>query len=244
MCQPRFYRSWVKNHELIGFQVVCEEADLMILAESDLRAQASLYAARYHDLIRQYLTYCPDFGSSLTPLPDDENAPPIIRSMLKAAQNAGVGPMAAVAGAIAEYTGKDLVRHSSEVIVENGGDIFLSTSRRRVVSIYAGSSPLSGKIGIVLQGYNPSVGICTSSGTVGHSLSFGKADAAVAVSESATLADAAATAIGNRVKTANDISAGLKLARSIPCIKGALIIIGSELGAWGDICLVRLEQEN
>lgn len=214
----------------------------MVLAERDLQTQASVYATRYHNLVRQYLSANPNFGSSLVPTPDDETAPPIIRFMIKAAQKAGVGPMAAVAGAISEFTGKELTTHSKEVIVENGGDIFLNTSRKRIVSIYAGSSPLSGKIGIVIRGDNTSRGICTSSGTVGHSLSFGKADAAVALSASAILADAAATAIGNAVKTANDIPAGLEIARSIPGITGALIIVSSKLGVWGDVCLTSLEQ--
>ncbi|MDD2252652.1 MAG: UPF0280 family protein [Dehalococcoidales bacterium] len=241
MCQPRYYRSWVKNHELTGFQVVCEETDLLVLAESNLQTHAIVYATKYHSLVRQYLAINSNFGNSLVPIPDDETAPPIIRSMIEAAQKAGVGPMAAVAGAISEFTGKDLLAHSKEVIVENGGDIFLKTSRKRVVSIYAGSSPLSGKIGIVIRGDNISRGICTSSGTVGHSLSFGKADAAVALSDSAILADAAATAIGNVVKAADDIPASLEIARSIPGITGALIIVGSKLGAWGDVCLTRLE---
>ncbi len=119
--------------------------------------------------------------------------------MAAAAQTAGVGPMAAVAGAIAECVGRELLEFSPEVIVENGGDIFLKVSHRRTVGIFAGDSPLTGRIGIQIEARDTPLGVCTSSGTVGHSLSFGRADAVVVLAPAAALADAAATAIGNRV---------------------------------------------
>ena len=107
--------------------------------------------------------------------------------------------------------------------------------KKRVVGIYAGKSPLTGKIGLAIEGETTPLGICTSSGTVGHSLSFGKADAAVVLSQSATLADAAATAIGNIIKKPGDITRGIELAESIEGIKGVLIIIGDDMGVWGDV---------
>ncbi|MDD4635651.1 MAG: UPF0280 family protein [Dehalococcoidales bacterium] len=244
MYQNRYYRSWVNSHGLISFQVTCGQTDLMIQAQSDIHKQAAFYATKYHDLISKYIKYNPTFEKSLIPMVIDKQAPPIVISMFEASDKAGVGPMAAVAGAIAEYTGKDLLRYSKEIIIENGGDIFLSTSHKRTIAVYAGNSPLSGKIGIIIPEKTTTKGICTSSGTVGHSLSFGKADAAMAISCSAILADAAATAIGNVVKTVEDIDSGLDIARSISGIDGALIIIGSKLGVWGNIELVRLDQDN
>jgi hypothetical protein len=148
--------------------------------------------------------------------------------------------MAAVAGAIAQYVGADLLKLSPELIVENGGDIFLKSKGERVVAIYAGGSPLSGKIGIRIKGAATPLGVCTSSGTVGHSLSFGRADAVVAVAKSAILADAAATAVGNRVKTVADITAGLEYAKGIDGLLGAVIILGEKFGAWGDVEICRL----
>jgi ApbE superfamily uncharacterized protein (UPF0280 family) len=149
--------------------------------------------------------------------------------------------MAAVAGAIARAVGEGLMAYSPEVIVENGGDIYLKSLQTRTVSIYAGKSPLSQRIGIRIAADDTPLAICTSSGTVGHSLSFGKADAAVAVSRSAALADAAATAIGNRVNSADDIDPALEFSSGIEGLTGAIIIIGDRIGIRGDLEICRLD---
>jgi ApbE superfamily uncharacterized protein (UPF0280 family) len=123
------------------------------------------------------------------------------------------------------------------VIVENGGDIFLKIASKRIVGIYAGDSPLTGKVGLEINPKDTPLGVCTSSGTVGHSLSFGKADAVVITADSAALADAAATAVCNRVKQPEDINSAIELGRRIPGLKGIVIIMGSSIGAWGDVKL-------
>ncbi len=166
--------------------------------------------------------------------------PPIVREMIRTSRLAQVGPMAAVAGAIAQYVSKDLLALSKEVIVENGGDIFLSVRKERVIGIYAGSSPLSLKIGIRIDPADSPIGVCTSSGTVGHSLSFGRADAVCILSASAALADAAATAVGNLVHEKKDIETGLEKGKEIPGVLGTLIIVGDRTGAWGNIRLTQL----
>jgi len=119
--------------------------------------------------------------------------------------------------------------------VENGGDIFLKSLEKRIIGIYAGKSPLTGKIGLEIDGEDTPLGICTSSGTVGHSLSFGKADAVVALSKSATLADAAATAIGNLILQPDDIPSGIEFAQGIEGLKGLLIIKDDKIGLWGKV---------
>jgi ApbE superfamily uncharacterized protein (UPF0280 family) len=160
--------------------------------------------------------------------------------MARAASKAGVGPMAAVAGAIAEFVGHDLIALSPEIIIENGGDIFLASSRERTIGIYAGNSPLTGKIGLKISGAETPLGICTSSGTVGHSLSFGQADAVVILAKSATLADAAATAIGNLISQADDIPKGIERAQGIKGLKGVIIIKDDRLGLWGEVKISQL----
>jgi hypothetical protein len=148
--------------------------------------------------------------------------------------------MAAVAGAIAEFVGKSLLKYSTEVIVENGGDIFVSAAEEIIIKIFAGESPLSEKIGLKVLPSEMPLGVCTSSGTVGPSLSFGKADAVTIVSPSTALADAVATAVGNRVKKSNDIPFSLKVAASLPGIKGVVLIVGEKMGVWGNIELLKL----
>jgi ApbE superfamily uncharacterized protein (UPF0280 family) len=121
--------------------------------------------------------------------------------------------------------------------VENGGDIFMKVRHKKVVGIYAGNSPLTGKIGLEISPDETPLGICTSSGTVGHSLSFGKADAVITLAVSAALADAAATAVCNRVKQPGDIDDAIGLAKSIDGLRGTVIIIGGDVGAWGNVKL-------
>ncbi|OGO31054.1 MAG: thiamine biosynthesis protein ApbE [Chloroflexi bacterium RBG_16_56_11] len=235
--QPRTYRQWVEGRDLVAFAVTVKETDLYVQAGTDLRRKTRRIVLKYRRQLESYIERHPLFLTSLEPLPVTEDAPTIARQMLAAGEQAGVGPMAAVAGAMAECVGRELLDFSPEVIVENGGDIFLRTLKKRTVGIYAGDSPLSGKMGIVIDAADTPLGICTSSGTVGHSLSFGRADAVVVLAGSAALADAAATAIGNRVKRPGDIAAAIELGRGIGGLKGLVIIIGNEVGAWGDVKL-------
>ena len=124
---------------------------------------------------------------------------------------------------------------SPEIIVENGGDIFLKLSKRSLVGIYAGDSPFTGRIALEIEPEATPLGVCTSSATVGHSLNFGRADAVTVLSASTPLADAAATAIGNRVKCSEDIPQALDFAQSIKDLRGVAIIIDDEIGLWGEI---------
>ncbi len=235
MYQPRTYRYWVQGKDLVSFNVVVKETDLYIRASSNLEIIAHKLVVKYRSLLERYIERQPAFATSLEPLSVTKGAPQIVRDMADSARKAGVGPMASVAGAIAQFVGEELLALSPEVIIENGGDIYLKSSRDRVIGIYAGSSPLSGKIGLEIKGKDTPLSVCTSSGTVGHSLSFGKADAAVAVAKSATLADAAATAIGNKVSQPDDIPAGIAFARNIKGLLGVIIIIDDKIGIWGKL---------
>lgn len=235
MYEPRTYRHWVKGKGLVSFNVVVKETDLYIRASRNLKSKALKLVLKYRDTLERYIERHPSFLSSLDPLPVSDDAPHIVKSMLESARKAGVGPMASVAGAITEFVGTELLAFSPEVIVENGGDIFLKSLGKRIVGIYAGKSPLTGKIGLEIDGEDTPLGICTSSGTVGHSLSYGKTDAVVVLAQSATLADAAATAIGNLIKQPEDIPGGIELAKGIEGLKGLLIIKDDQVGLWGEV---------
>ena len=177
----------------------------------------------------------PGFLTSLVPLALPVACPLLIAEMVRAARLADVGPMAAVAGAVAERVGRMLAERFSEVLVENGGDIWITGTRDRAAGLFCGNSPLNGKLGLRLPAGGFPLGLCTSSGTIGHSLSFGRADAATVKAKSASLADAVATGFGNRVKTAEDIPDALEWASSIPGILGLLVVIGDRMGVWGDM---------
>lgn len=240
MYEPRSYRNLVKTDDLIKFEVIVKETDLLVRAERDLSKETRESVLQHRLELETYISANPYFRESLVPIADNPYAPEIVREMLRTSQWANVGPMAAVAGAMAEMVSRDLLKLSKEVIVENGGDIYLATSKERIIGIYAGESALSLKIGIVISPEESPLGICTSSGTVGPSLSLGQANAVCLLSKSAALADAAATAVGNVVKEKKDIESGLQRGREIAGILGALIIIGGEMGVWGNIKLIRL----
>lgn len=240
MDEKRTYRNLIKTDDLVKFEVVVKETDLLVRAERDLSSETRESVLKYRQQIETYIEANPEFQRSLIPLKEDPYASEIVREMIRTSGLAHVGPMASVAGAMAESVSKDLLPISREVIVENGGDIYLATSRERTIGIYAGCSPLSLKIGIVIGPEDSPLGVCTSSGTVGHSLSFGKADAVSVLSKSAALADAVATSIGNIVKAKNDIELGLERGKEIEGVLGMLIILGEKMGVWGDVKLARL----
>lgn len=237
----RFYRDWVES-DLVGFEVRVLESDLFILADKALEKEAENSVLRYRKEIEDHIRMFPEFQMSLEPITFNEKQlntfPEIIKSMLYASNKAGVGPMAGVAGAIAEFVGKDLLSLSNNIVVENGGDIFIKTVKDRQLGIYAGESSLSGKIALLIKAEDTPLGICTSSGTVGHSLSFGKADAVCVVAKDTTLSDAAATAICNRIKTKDDIVKGLNFSKTIEGIIGCVIIYQERIGSIGGIELV------
>ncbi len=241
MYQPRTYRQWVRHKDLVTFQVMVEETDCYISAVKNLQSKARKLILKHRDTLKKFIAGHPLFLTTLEPLPVDESAPLLVKAMCEASARVGVGPMASVAGAIAEFVGKEILPFSPELIIENGGDIFLRSLKNRLVGIYAGDSPFSGKLGIELEGRDAPHGISTSSGTVGHSLSFGKADAVVVLAESATLSDAAATAIGNMIIQASDISKGIDFAKGVDGLKGIVIIKDDSIGAWGDVKLCKTE---
>jgi ApbE superfamily uncharacterized protein (UPF0280 family) len=239
--QDRKYRR-VENSGLVPSVVKMAETDLHILAPCPVGDQALQLVSEVRGYIERYIEQHPQFLDNLVPLPMDEQAPKVVRQMLTAGMQAGVGPMAAVAGVVAEWVGQGLLAQGyDEVIVENGGDLFVARNQACTVAVYAGQSPLSGKLAIGLQPDQMNCGVCCSSGTIGHSLSLGNADAVVVVALSTALADAAATRIGNEVcRGKKSINRALELAGKIDGLSGVVIISGDRLGAWGDIELVRL----
>lgn len=241
--EPRTYRASVSAAGLVAFEVTFRETDLHIQAERDLSSEAGDLVAQARWEIESFIQKQPRFKETLAPYDVPEGAPPLVRQMARAASRARVGPMAAVAGAIAQYVAEGLAEHSPEVIVENGGDNYLIGTRERTVAIHAGESSVSGKVGLLVKGHLLPVAVCTSSGTVGHSLSFGTADAVSVLARDGALADAVATGLANRVRSADDVERAIDAARATMGVLGVLIVAGETLGAWGNMRLVPLDGE-
>jgi ApbE superfamily uncharacterized protein (UPF0280 family) len=186
-------------------------------------------------ILDKYISVHPEFLTSLVPISPDLSAHPVIQAMINATFSSGTGPMSAVAGAFAQFVGEAIVTkfNVQEILVENGGDIYLSIQNDLEVVVFAGTSPLSNKLAVIIPATFSPMGLCTSSGTVGHSLSFGKADAAMIGCKDTALADAYATRFGNEVKNPGDIPAAIKLSESFPEILSILLIAGDQLGIRG-----------
>ncbi len=227
--------------ELACWQTQYKQTELFICAEKKMEKQALEAVKELYGQLEKYIAGNPAFAESFVPVAPGKAAPKVVRSMCFAAQAAGVGPMAAVAGAFAAHVGHVLLKDAQQVIVENGGDIFLKTESVKTIAVYAGKSPLSLKVGIVADTREAPLAVCTSAGTVGHSLSFGKADAAVVVSKDACLADACATRLGNEIKSAADIDRALEKVMRIGGVVGAVAVAQGMCGAAGGIQLEALD---
>jgi len=225
------YRRLASRTDLERFNVKVEQTDLLIAAERLLIDDALTLVHRYRADIVTEIERRPEFLTSLVPLPVDKGAPAIVRAMGLAAHRMGVGPMAAVAGAIAEFVGRELAKLSPEVIVENGGDIFCCTRQPRAFMLLAEKSAF-GALRVRIDSKGEPFGVCTSSATSGHSLSFGRADAVMVASPDAALADAAATALCNMVQQPSDLQQCVERARASGAI-AAVAVMGEKLAAWG-----------
>ncbi|MGQ9654146.1 MAG: UPF0280 family protein [Thermodesulfobacteriota bacterium] len=223
-----------------SFSVRYRQSDLMVQAPVDVRGEAERLLLEARIQVERYGQMWPQFLDSHVPLPADPLAPSVVKGMLAAAMAAGVGPMAAVAGAVAHYVGANLARICHEVVVENGGDLYVQADRPLVVGVFAGRSPLSERIAIRVRADRMPLGIATSSASVGHSWSYGAADAACVMASDPALADAVATALGNRVRGEREMEPAVSWALGIPGVRGSLVILGETMAAKGEVELVPL----
>ncbi|MCP4602567.1 MAG: UPF0280 family protein [Proteobacteria bacterium] len=235
MYQERFYREWTDCDDLERFKVTLGESDLFILCDQNLEDLAESALRNVRAEIEGYISSCQAFKTSLVPLSANNGAPRTIRTMTSAAEAWNVGPMASVAGVVAQTVGKQLAEKAETVIIENGGDVFALAPRPIKLVLYAGeSSPFKDKLAFEVNAHS-GIGVCTSSGLVGPSISFGKADAVVAISRDAAFADAAATAIANQIQAPTDIASVVKEQEIRGELDGLVACCGDQLGVWGDI---------
>jgi len=230
------------NDRWKSFRSVYRETDLWV-ATDDCENEKSVgnftqeRIRFYRQILDEFIVMHPEFRDSLKPVKIPEGVHPVIYEMGKAAEAAGTGPMSSVAGAFAEYICNDLISEFclKEVIIENGGDIFIKLASPATISVFAGSSPLSEKISLVIKPEETPLAVCTSSGTLGHSLSFGKADACMIACRSGAFADAYATAFCNQVKRKDMVLAVTEKALKKPEILSTVIIMDDKVGLGGTL---------
>ena len=230
MPAKRTYRTF--THKGAAYRTCCEAFDAVT---SEI--------VRQRQILEEYIDCYPDFGNSFEPLELSGNAPPIAQRMARAARLVGVGPMAAVAGAMAQCAAEaGLKAGALEVIVDNGGDIYLQTVKPVIIGLDSGGAELADRLAFSLKPDDTPLAICSSSGRMGHSTSLGQCDLATVVSKDAALADAAATRAANLVKTAEDVDAALEQITAIEGVNGVMIVKDARVGLAGQLPpLVRIQ---
>jgi len=237
MYEERFYRKDFAN-AWNSYEISIEETDILIKTEVPIdqeRIRSLIIELR--EQVKEQIQEAPDFLSSLRPVPGKESAKPIIKEMIHKSAVVGTGPMSSVAGAIAEFVGRELMQFGGQFVVENGGDICIKKNGGIILGIYAGLDNPVNDFLLQINKTGKMLGVCSSSSRLGHSLSLGYADLVTVISESAVFADALATGIANRVCTDADVSRQIDKAKNYRLVKGLVIVKGNTIGLWGDITL-------
>lgn len=222
-----------------AFQVVVGQTDLHLVARRDLAGAVGSFLHGLRAPLQAYIAAHPGFLESLVPVAVPADAPALVRDMAAAARACGVGPMAAVAGAIAQAVADRFAPESPDILVENGGDCYLHSTRPRTVALLA--DPAGGpSLGLRLDAPDFPCSLCSSSARIGHSLSLGAGDLAAVRAGNGALADAAATALCNLLRTRRDLDRVVAAAQAIPGVDGVFAQLGGAVAVWGAMELAAL----
>ncbi len=223
VAEKRIYRTF--THREAVLRICCDRFD-MVTGE----------IVRQRRILEDYIERHPEFGSAWEPTEVLHDAPEVARRMADAARLVGVGPMAAVAGAMAQCAAEaGLKAGAPEAIVENGGDLYLKAAEPVIVALHTGTVELAGRLAFSLQPDDTPISICSSSGKMGHSMSLGQCDLATVVARDAALADAAATEAANRVKSFDQVRPTLERIAAIEGVDGVLIAKDDRIGLAGNL---------
>lgn len=210
--------------------------------KSDTKAAitvAEVEIRRHRQELTDYIREHPDFQYALEPVEVPSEAPRVVRIMAGASRKASVGPMAAVAGALADLALEAMRKSGAKTaVVEDGGEIAVFTDQPITIEVLSSSLELSGKFGFCITREDCPIGIATSSSKTGHAISFGEADSVTVVADDAALADAAATAVCNSVVGVDiekSIQKGLEKTKAIKGVRGAIITREGHAGLTGKL---------
>jgi uncharacterized protein len=219
--RKRSYRTF--THKEAVFRICCTRFD-----------EVTSQIVRQRRILEDYIERDPAFGHSFEPVDLLAEAPEVARRMDRAARLVGVGPMAAVAGIMAQLAASAGIEAGArEAIVENGGDIYLQTANSVIIGLHPGTTELAGQLAFSLEADDTPIAICSSSGKMGHSMSLGQCDLATVVANDAALADAAATQAANLVRTIDDVDSTLERIAAIKGVDGLVIVKDDHIGLAG-----------
>jgi len=232
------YRSKVKSREKYKWKVVYKYSDILISSDSYIKDRVEKPLREIYKLLEFCIEKDPSFLKSLSPVRIKSYFPEIIKKMCEKSAIFNVGPMATVAGAVCEYLAANLNKYCSQLIIENGGDVYIKSKRDINVGVYLKNKYFKDRINLKIKRGNTPYGLCSSSGSFGHSLSLGKSDLVVVLAESTISADGAATAVANSISSHADISKAINHYKKVNDIEGILIVKDSKIGLWGSLELI------
>ena len=219
----RVYRSF--SWKDTNLRVACEAFDLVT---------RTVVAER--KLLERYIARHPEFQSALVPVVLLEDAPEVARRMAAAADLTGLGPMASVAGTLAQLgVEAAMAEGCREAIIENGGDIFIHSDTVVTIGIYAGNNAIGNRLAFRIAPEDLPLSLCSSSSKMGHSLSFGQCDLATVVAKDGALADSAVTLVCNLIRSEKDLTPVLNDVGTIVGIDGIFAVKNSKIGMWGKL---------
>ena len=237
MYEERFYRK--SSLSKFSLEVAFKESDLFISTDTQIdKEKVQSILQKYYNQIEGYTKKNSLFLSSLSPIEEDESSPPIVLDMIQTSYLTGIGPFSSVAGAIAQYVGLEILKEAAEVIIENGGDIFLKINEDKRLGVYLGERTEPKNLTLKISKREDTFGIASSSAYFGHSLNLGRADLVTIIAKDAIIADGFATSLSNRIQKETDADQVIAIAKDSPYIEGILISFEGKLYLWGDIEII------
>lgn len=233
------YRNKVKSRNRYNWRILYKYSDILVSSDKDVEDRLKKLVKEVYSVLESHIKEDPSFQKSLSPVRSKPQYHPLIKKMCDKSAVFNVGPMATVAGAVCDFMAYGLDGLCRCLIIENGGDVFLKSDRDINMGVYLKNKHFADKLYLRVKRDDMPCGLCSSSGSFGHSLSMGKSDLVTVLAESTISADGAATSAANSINSSEDISKAINIYKNIKDIRGILIVKDDKLGIWGNIELIK-----
>jgi len=233
------YRKSISLKDKYFYRLRYKYTDIFITSDADILNDLEEPVISFYSCLEGIILHDRTFLKSLEPIKEKENYPGYIKKMCRAACRFGVGPMAAVAGAVCDRIAEKISGNCGLLMIENGGDVFIKSEKSVRIGLFISNSFFSDRLNIVIDAKQTPCGICSSSGTMGHSLSLGKSDLVTVMAESAAMADAAATAVANSIMENSDVEKSINIYKKYKEVKGIIVIKDNSIGLWGELQIIK-----
>jgi len=232
------YRVNVAKKAEFAWKISYKYSDLFISCDRDIYSFIHDKLIDFYNILEQEIKENPDFEKSLIPLKNYSCNNWILSEMYKTSETFNVGPMAAVAGSLCEYISREIQDRVRYLVIENGGDVYIKSTRDAVISVFLKNNYFGKGLNIKIEKKLLPCGIASSSGTFGHSLSLGNSDIAMVLAKNAIIADAAATAFANKIKNKDDLEKAVNSMKDKEGILGLLAIKDEKIAIYGQMALI------